>query len=118
MEIKELVSKEEIIAIPIVPRESRHYQTYNLDDAYEQGWNDLQECIENLPTVQPKHGKWISYSQFYPEVNTHWIKWECSECGYGRTKGWEGTTDGRCPEAKICENCGAIMEKGEQDEFK
>lgn len=67
--------------------------------------------IDDLPAVQPKHGRWISYSQFYPEVNTHWVKWECSECGYGRTRGWEGTTDGRCPEAKICENCGAIMER-------
>jgi len=78
----------------------------------------MNYCAEimQLPSVQPKHGKWEPYSQFYPEVNTHWVKWECSECGYGRTKGWEGTTDGRCPTAKICENCGAIMERDKQDE--
>ena len=67
------------------------------------------EKIKAMPPVQPKRGKWMPNSQFYPDVNTHWIRWECSECGYTRTKGWEGTTDGRCPEAKICENCGADM---------
>ena len=144
------ISRQAAITIPVMPKEHRKYQTNNLDDAYEQGWNDLQECIENLPPiqqnhnadygkmvedtisrqmaidaldcingveevlkslppVQPKRGKWMPNSQFYPDVNTHWIRWECSECGYTRTKGWEGTTDGRCPEAKICENCGADM---------
>ena len=146
----DLISRQAATTIPVMPKEHRYYQTNNLDDAYEQGWNDLQECIENLPpiqqnhnadygkmvedtisrqmaidaldcingveevlkslpSVQPKRGKWMPNSQFYPEVNTHWIRWECSECGYTRTKGWEGTTDGRCPEAKICENCGADM---------
>ena len=105
----DLISRQAATTIPVMPKEHRYYQTNNLDDAYEQGWNDLQECIENLPPVQPKRGKWMPNSQFYPEVNTHWIRWECSECGYTRTKGWEGTTDGRCPEAKICENCGADM---------
>lgn len=50
----ELISKRAATTIPVMPKEHRHYQTTNLDDAYEQGWNDLQECIENLPTVQPK----------------------------------------------------------------
>lgn len=144
------ISRQAATTIPVMPKEHRYYQTNNLDDAYEQGWNDLQECIENLPpiqqnhnaevskmvddtisrqmaidaldcingveevlrslpSVQPRRGKWMPNSQFYPDVNTHWIRWECSECGYTRTKGWEGTTDGRCPEAKICENCGADM---------
>ena len=144
------ISRQAATTIPVMPKEHRYYQTNNLDDAYEQGWNDLQECIENLPPIQPNHnadygkmvddtisrqmaidaldcingveevlrslpsvqpkrGKWMPNSQFYPEVNTHWIRWECSECGYTRTKRWEGTTDGRCPEAKICENCGADM---------
>ena len=146
----DLISRQAATTIPVMPKEHRYYQTNNLDDAYEQGWNDLQECIENLPPiqqnhnaevskmvddtisrqmaidaldcingveevlkslppVQPKRGKWMPNSQFYPDVNTHWIRWECSECGYTRTKGWEGTTDGHCPEAKICENCGADM---------
>ena len=70
---------------------------------------DAETRLMSLPSVQPKRGKWMPNSQFYPVVNTHWIRWECSECGYTRTKGWEGTTDGRCPEAKICENCGADM---------
>lgn len=88
-----------------------------IDYLRETGWLQNHDRIltesKIVMPVQPKRGKWISYSQFYPEVNTHWVKWECSECGYVRTKGWEGTTDGRCPTAMICENCGAIMEKGE-----
>ena len=49
----ELISRQAAITIPVMPKEHRHYQTNNLDDAYEQGWSDLQECIENLPPVQP-----------------------------------------------------------------
>ena len=49
----ELISRQAATTIPVMPKEHRHYQTNNLDDAYEQGWNDLQECIENLPPVQP-----------------------------------------------------------------
>ena len=50
------ISRQAATTISVMPKEHRHYQTNNLDDAYEQGWNDLQECIENLPTVQPKNG--------------------------------------------------------------
>ena len=47
-----LIDRQAATTIPVMPKEHRHYQTNNLDDAYEQGWNDLQECIENLPPVQ------------------------------------------------------------------
>ena len=40
--------------MPVMPKEHREYQTFNLDDAYEQGWNDLQKCIEALPSAQPE----------------------------------------------------------------
>ena len=46
------ISRQAATTIPVMPKEHRYYQTNNLDDAYEQGWNDLQECIENLPPVQ------------------------------------------------------------------
>ena len=50
----DLIDRQAATTIPVMPKEHRHYQTFNLDDAYEQGWYDLQECIENLPSVQPQ----------------------------------------------------------------
>ena len=50
----DLIDRQAATTIPVMPKEHRHYQTFNLDDAYEQGWYDLQECIENLPAVQPQ----------------------------------------------------------------
>jgi len=48
--------------LPVIPKEYREYQTSNLDDAYEQGWNDLQKCIESLPSAQ----QWIPCSERLP----------------------------------------------------
>lgn len=57
-EMNDLISRQAATTIPVMPKEHRHYQTNNLDDAYEQGWADLQECIENLPPVQQEDG-WL-----------------------------------------------------------
>jgi hypothetical protein len=80
----ELISKRAATTIPVMPKEHRHYQTTNLDDAYEQGWNDLQKCIENLPPVQPKHGKWKP--RYYDVGADVYVEWACSECGYVQQK--------------------------------
>lgn len=53
----ELISKQAAQTIPILPKEHRDYQTLNIDDAYEQGWHDLQGCIQQLPSVQPERDK-------------------------------------------------------------
>ena len=58
--MNDLISRQAATTIPVMPKEHRHYQTNNLDDAYEQGWADLQECIGNLPTVQPNHNAEVS----------------------------------------------------------
>lgn len=50
----ELISRRAATTIPVMPKEHRRYQTNNLDDAYEQGWADLHECIENLPPANDK----------------------------------------------------------------
>ena len=60
MNVGDMISKQAATTIPVMPKEHRHYQTNNLDDAYEQGWNDLQECIENLTPVQPNHNAEVS----------------------------------------------------------
>lgn len=49
----DVISRQAAITLPVIPKEHREYQTFNLDDAYEQGWNDLQKCIESLPSAQP-----------------------------------------------------------------
>lgn len=54
--MSDLINRQAAITLPVLPKEYREYQTSNLDDAYEQGWNDLQKCIESLPSAQ----QWIS----------------------------------------------------------
>ena len=49
--MSESISRQAAISIPPMPKEHRDYQTNNLDDAYESGWYDLQECIEQLPSA-------------------------------------------------------------------
>ena len=101
--VGDMISRRAATTIPVMPKEHRHYQTNNLDDAYEQGWNDLQECIENLPTVQPKHGKWI------PVINGRGGH-ECDQChNYAPSyqNGKEHLSD-------FCPNCGADM-RGNKD---
>lgn len=51
--MSDLISRKAAITLPVMPKEHREYQTQNLDDAYEQGWFDLQTCIEKLPSAQP-----------------------------------------------------------------
>lgn len=50
----DLINREDAVTLPVMPKRYRKYQTNNLDDAYEQGWEDLQKCIEKLPSAQPE----------------------------------------------------------------
>lgn len=45
----EYIEKQAAISLPVLPKEHRGYQTYNLDDAFETGWYELQRCIEEIP---------------------------------------------------------------------
>ena len=102
--MNDLISRQEAITLGVMPKEYRKYQTYNLDDAYEQGWLDLQKCIEKLPpvTIEPerKRGKWI-----WDDFGYH-----CSECFYNPV----GSDEIFFGEYKFCPHCGAEME-GEED---
>lgn len=92
----DLISRLAAITLPVIPKEHREYQTFNLDDAYEQGWNDLQKYIESLPSAQPKQktGKWIVY-------------YECPKCGE-ITKNFTG----------YCPFCNADMGGKEENDAK
>ena len=89
--VGDMISKRAATTIPVMPKEHRHYQTNNLDDAYEQGWNDLQECIEKLPPVQPtlmrSIGKLVGYTGN-----------KCPNCGRVRVERYESGLE-------ICEKC-------------
>lgn len=50
----DLISRREATTIPILPIEHRKYQTMNLDDVYDLGWLDCQNCIEKLLPAQPE----------------------------------------------------------------
>lgn len=66
------------------PKSNRHYQTDNLDDAYEQGWDDALCCLERIPAadVTPvAHGRWISVSERLPETETE-VLVVCNRNGY------------------------------------
>ena len=65
----DLISRQDAITLPVTPKEYREYQTYNFDDAYEQGWDDLQKCIESLPSAQ----QWIPCSKRLPDQNGKYL---------------------------------------------
>lgn len=55
----------------------------------------IMHYIENMPSIQPKKGKWIDTRE-----NEEWYarEYRCSECG-----------DTMLGEANFCPNCGADM---------
>ena len=93
----DLISRQAATTISILPKEHRKYQTMNIDDAYDLGWLDCQNCIEKLPSAQPETGKWIKlYAGNY----------KCSVCGV-----WFANDDNEMVEDfKYCPNCGCKME--------
>lgn len=58
----EYIERKEALSMREPPKSNRQYQTYNLDDAYAQGWYDALCCLEQLPAadVAPVvHGVWM-----------------------------------------------------------
>ena len=45
------IEKESAVSYPVMPKKYRKYPTMNLDDAYEQGWYDLEDLLEKLPAA-------------------------------------------------------------------
>lgn len=70
--MSDLISRQDAITIPVMPKEHRQYQTMNIDDAYERGWYDLQDCIESLPAAEPQP-KPISYIECANAMLKMWI---------------------------------------------
>lgn len=102
--MSDLISREAAQAINVLPKCYRNYQTDNLDDAYEKGWEDALFSLNALSTIDPvKHGKWELHE--YPDGYYHTV---CSECGkdYNEMVYF-------LKKVHYCPNCGAKMDGGE-----
>ena len=83
-----------------LPKGDRNYRTYNLDDAYDDGYYAAFTAIRNAPTIDAepvRHGKWTHDGGYFKN------RWICSECGYK----WFSTKES----GKFCANCGARMDE-------
>lgn len=108
-----LIDADELKGIPIKDKLERKFQTFNLDDAYEEGWFDAIETIEKQPTADAepiRHGHWIPFD--YGDYHWH----ECSVCGvadkYIETVHRDGFPDKDMESIRhYCPNCGAKMDE-------
>lgn len=107
--MSDLIYRQDAVSLPVMPKRYRKYMSHNLDDVYEQGWEDLQMCIEHLPSAQPKRkkGRWVELSH---GILFHYYK--CDQCG--NTIDMNGINAGR-GDANYCPNCGARMEGGRNE---
>lgn len=48
----DVISRTAAMTIPVLPKEHRDYISFELDDIYEQGWNECQSFIAKLPSAQ------------------------------------------------------------------
>lgn len=64
------------------------------------------ETLYELPTIDPKKGKWINDRGLY----------RCSACDNLWTSWWAVVVpeERMCKEMKYCPNCGAMMERSEK----
>lgn len=103
----EYIEKQAATTIPGLPKEHREYQTFNLDDAFEAGWYELQRCIEEIPPADVRpvvRGKWIEWwpSDCALIMTGEEMLWMCSEC-----------TAKLSDQSSFCPNCGADMRGGD-----
>ena len=130
----EYIKRETAMLLPELPKEYRHYQTDNLDDAYEQGWYDALCCLEHIPAsdvASVVHGRWILEAHD-ERVNYRWnVTAECSECCDEQKEIWAGFFPNVPPciardvalisaesvkLSNYCPNCGAKMDGGDDGE--
>lgn len=102
--MSDYISRDAATAYAPLPKELREYQTFNLDDAWEDGYDFAISQIGAIPAAnvrENKRGKWeLSTLRFSPEL-------VCSECGvrFPLVAGCKNAKPNYCP------NCGARMEE-------
>ena len=96
----EYIERKIALSIREPSKSDRHYQTYNLDDAYGQGWDDALCCIESIPVADVApiiHGQWETNSD-RPDT----LICPVCKCGFDM---WKHDPHNFCP------NCGAKMDE-------
>ena len=91
----EYIDIEKAMMVHEPPKSQRYYQTDNLDDAYEQGWNDALNTIGKLPKANVKE---IVYAHWIMRDDDFGLTCECSNC-HIETMG----------DSEYCPHCGAEM---------
>ena len=64
--------------------------------SWADAYREVADMVEEMPTIEPKTGKWISLDDFRGKYNVYGYK--CSECGEHSEY-----------EENYCPNCGADM---------
>ena len=59
-----------------LPKGERNYRTYNLDDAYEDGYHDAFVDVMNAPTIDAEP-HWIPCSERFPEKDGYYLTTTC-----------------------------------------
>lgn len=102
----EYIDRQAATSIPLLPKEHRYYQTLNLDDAFDNGWNAAMECVGLIPAADVREnvkGEWLHVVE---EIEgTTFRGCRCSKCNY-----WKGMGI-----FNFCPNCGAEMREGRND---
>ena len=77
---------------------------------YNQGVNNYCAEIANLPTIEPRKGKWL------PDNNSVYeMRFVCSECNESQVVPTTGFTKYK-PIWNFCPNCGADMREEDDNE--
>lgn len=103
----DLISRQAALYITPKAKADRDYRTNNLDDAYEDGFDDALNAIAEIPSAE-RHGRWIK------KYRGNYL---CSVCGawYRTTDDYGNIVDGEMT-ANYCESCGAKMDEVETNE--
>lgn len=61
----DLISRSAALGVLLPPKEHRTYQTFNLDDAYDEGWGDYQAYVAQIPPTL----RWIPMTERSPKID-------------------------------------------------
>ena len=114
----EYIEREAAILTPVLPKEYRKYQTDNLDDAYEQGWEDALDNLKNTPAADVAP---VALGLWMPAFESEMTGWYPAVAGCDPICGYICSA---CKEEAVydcndkfvlsnyCPNCGAKMDGG------